>query len=197
MTAQELAALLAFATAISFTPGPNTTLSAPLAANRGLRHAMPFVAGVPVGWSLMLVGCALGLGALIDAAPGLRGALQAFGIAYLLWLAWQLVKTRTLAQADKLAVGFGRGIALQFVNIKAWMAALTVSAGWIAVSGQTVTRLTIVLPLMIAYALASNFAYALVGSLLRPWLARGRRLVWFNRAMAAVLATTAAWMAVL
>ncbi|RYZ12281.1 MAG: LysE family translocator, partial [Comamonadaceae bacterium] len=33
-----------------------------------------------------------------------------------------------------------------------------------------------------------------IGSLLRGWLAKGRRLLWFNRTMAAVLVLTAAWM---
>jgi hypothetical protein len=33
-----------------------------------------------------------------------------------------------------------------------------------------------------------------VGSLLRHWLAQGQRLLWFNRALAVVLAATAAWM---
>ena len=37
--------------------------------------------------------------------------------------------------------------------------------------------------------------YALVGSLLREWLAQGRRLLWFNRTMALALVLTAAWMA--
>jgi hypothetical protein len=44
MPGSELLALLGFATAMAFTPGPNTTLSAALAANHGLRHALPFVA---------------------------------------------------------------------------------------------------------------------------------------------------------
>ena len=66
----ELTALLVFSTAMAFTPGPNTTLSAALAANHGLRHAMRFVLGVPVGWGLLLVACALGLGALVQAPAG-------------------------------------------------------------------------------------------------------------------------------
>ena len=49
MSTQEWGALLVLATATSFTPGPNTTLSTALAANRGLRHAMPFVLAVPDG----------------------------------------------------------------------------------------------------------------------------------------------------
>jgi threonine/homoserine/homoserine lactone efflux protein len=48
---------------------------------------------------------------------------------------------------------------------------------------------------MLVYAFTSNFAYALAGALLRNWLARGQRLLWFNRAMAAVLVLTAWWMA--
>lgn len=46
----ELTALLLFATAMSFTPGPSTTLAAALAANGGLplRNFNPVLAGVLV-----------------------------------------------------------------------------------------------------------------------------------------------------
>jgi threonine/homoserine/homoserine lactone efflux protein len=199
MTAQEFAALLVFSTAMAFTPGPNTTLSAALAANGGLRRAMRFVLAVPFGWGLLLLACAGGLGALLQAAPVLRGAIKALGLAYMLWLAWKLARTERLGQAaaDGLRVGFAQGVALQFVNIKAWMNALMISAGWITVDDAVGARLAIVLPLMMAYGFASNFAYALIGSALRHWLAQGRRLAWFNRALAAVLVVTAAWMAAL
>jgi threonine/homoserine/homoserine lactone efflux protein len=53
------------------------------------------------------------------------------------------------------------------------------------------------MPLMMAYGLASNLTYALVGSALRDWLAQGRRLLGFNRVLAGVLVATAAWMAML
>ena len=44
------------------------------------------------------------------------------------------------------------------------------------------------------FAFGSNFTYAVAGSLLRRWLARGRRLLWFNRTLAVVLLATAGWM---
>jgi threonine/homoserine/homoserine lactone efflux protein len=199
MTAQEFAALLVFSTAMAFTPGPNTTLSAALAANGGLRRAMRFVLAVPFGWGLLLLACAGGLGALLQAAPVLRGVIKALGLAYMLWLAWKLARTERLGQAaaDGLRVGFAQGVALQFVNIKAWMNALMISAGWITVDDAVGARLAVVLPLMMAYGFASNFTYALIGSALRHWLAQGRRLAWFNRALAAVLVLTAGWMAAL
>ena len=196
MTWQEFTALLVLATAMSFSPGPNTTLSTALAANGGLRHAMRFVLAVPVGWCLLLLLCAAGVGALVVAAPVLRGGIKAVGVGYLLWLAWKLSGTATLgvAAGDKLQIGFIEGVALQFVNIKAWLLALTIVAGWVAGQPDALQRLAIVTPVMLVYAFASNFTYALVGAVLRNWLAQGKRLLWFNRAMAAILVLTAFWM---
>lgn len=196
MNWQEFTALLVLATAMSFSPGPNTTLSTALAANGGLPRAMRFVWAVPVGWSLLLALCAAGVGTLVMAAPSLRGVIKALGVGYLLWLAWKLSGSGSLGQADsaKLRVGFKQGVMLQFLNIKAWLLALTLVAGWIAGQPDALRRFAIVAPVMLVYAFTSNFAYALAGALLRHWLAQGRRLLWFNRAMAAVLALTAWWM---
>lgn len=203
MNWQEFTALLVLATAMSFTPGPNTTLSTALAANHGLRRALPFVCAVPFGWGVLLGICALGLGALVLAVPLLGWAIKLAGVAYLLWLALKLARARPPGQADaaRMEVTFWQGAALQFVNIKAWMLALAIVSGWIAGRADPVQRMAVVLPVMLAFAFFSNLTYALAGSLLRDWLAgplgSGRRLRWFNRAMAAVLVATALWMLLL
>ena len=200
MNWQEFTALLVLATAMSFTPGPNTTLSTALAANHGLRRAMPFVCAVPVGWGVLLSLCALGLGALVLAVPLLSWAVKLVGVAYLLWLAFKLAGSRQLSEADaaRLNVTFWQGAALQFVNIKAWMLALAIVSGWIAGRAEPGLRFAVVLPVMLAYAFASNLSYALAGALLRDWLrgpgGTGRRLLAFNRVMAGVLVLTAFWM---
>ena len=200
MNWQEFTGLLVLATAMSFSPGPNTTLSTALAANHGLKRAMPFVCAVPVGWGVLLAVCALGLGALVLAMPLLGWVIKLAGVAYLLWLASKLARSRQLGQLDaaRLTVTFWQGAALQFVNIKAWMLALAIVSGWIAGRADPGQRMAVVLPVMLAFAFASNLTYALAGSLLREWLAgplgSGRRLVLFNRAMAAVLVVTAFWM---
>ena len=197
MSPTEFTALLLLATASTFTPGPNTTLSTALAANRGLRGALHFVCAVPAGWALLLLLCGVGLGALVLAVPLLRWGILVTGVAYMLWLAARLARSGTLGEADarRLDVSFVEGVGLQFLNIKAWMLALTVVAGWVVGQPDWVARLLLVLPVMLAFGFASNFTYALVGSLLRHWLAQGRRLLWFNRAMALALVLTAVWMA--
>ena len=201
MSGAELTALLLFATAMSFSPGPNTTLSTALAANLGLKRAMRFCLAVPTGWTLLLLGCGLGVGALVLGVPALRWALKAAGVGYMGWLAWKLARSGQLAQVDerRLEVTFWQGVGLQFLNIKAWMLALTLTAGWVVnASGQPAPnpgeRLAIIAAVMVFFAFTSNFLYACIGSLLRQWLAHGQRLLWFNRVLAGVLAATAAWM---
>ena len=200
MNTVEFTALMVLTTAASFTPGPNTTLSTALAANLGLKRSLRFVLAVPVGWGLLFSLCAGGVGALVVALPPLRIGIQAMGVTYLLWLAARLARSGTLTQADasQLNVTFWQGVVLQFLNIKAWMLALTVVSGWLAGREDALQRFAIILPLMLAFGLVSNLTYALIGSLLRHWLSgpenSGLRLRWFNRCMAAVLVLTAAWM---
>ena len=196
MNWQEYVSLLAFCAAMSFSPGPNTMLATALAANHGWRRALKFCFAVPAGWTVLMLACGLGLGALVVQWPTLNWAIKLMGAAYMLWLASKLLGTRQMAQADadKLDVGFWQGAALQFVNIKAWLLALTLTAGWITPGPNQPLRLLIVCAIMLCFAFCSNFSYALMGSMLRQWLSIGQRLLWFNRSMAAVLAATMLWM---
>jgi len=201
MNTGELLALLIFSTAMSFSPGPNTTLSTALAANHGLRRALRFCLAVPAGWTLLLLATGLGLGALVTGVPALTWAIKLAGAAYMVWLAWKLGGARQLAQVDasRLDVTFTQGVGLQFLNIKAWMLALTLTAGWVVNAGGQPApnpgeRLAIITAVMLLFAFTSNFLYAVMGSLLRDWLTQGARLLWFNRALALVLVATAGWM---
>ena len=219
MNWQEFTALLVLATAMSFSPGPNTTLSTALAANHGFKRALLFVCAVPVGWGLLLTLCVFGLGALLLAVPLLASAIKAIGVGYLLFLAFKLARLNHLFHWFKrwfnwgqtpnkviptdnparLNISFMQAVAMQFVNIKAWMLALAIVSGWIAGRANPGERFAIVLPLMLAFAFFSNLTYAWVGALLKDWLegpnGSGSRLTWFNRAMALVLLLTAFWMA--
>jgi threonine/homoserine/homoserine lactone efflux protein len=199
MRSEELFALIALATVGTFTPGPNTALSATIAANHGLRRALPFVCAVPAGWGVLLVLNAAGLGVMVLGYPPLRWGLLAAGVLYLLWLAWRLANTQHLSEvAIGPVVGFKQGVMLQFINIKAWFLALSVVSGWVIGHDDTVARLLETLPIFMFFGLTSNLTYAWIGASLRHWL-RGpndtaQRLQWFNRIMALALLGTVVWM---
>jgi len=196
LTSEELIALMVLSTASSFTPGPNTTLSTALAANHGFRSAMKFIVAVPVGWGLLLSLCLAGLGQLVLAVPALRWVIMAGGTSYLLWLAFRLWGTREMASANaaRLNITFAQGVGVQFLNIKAWMLALSLVAGWVAGHDNALERSLVLVPIMMSFGFFSNLTYALMGSLLRTWLSQGRRLLVFNRCMSAALVFTAIWM---
>lgn len=202
MTLEELMALLVLATIGSFTPGPNTALSTTLAANHGLRRALPFVCAVPCGWGLLLLASSAGLGLVVQQYPAARWALLLFGASYLLWLAARLARTTALSaqRQDTVRIRFVQGVGLQFLNPKAWFLAISVVSGWVVGFGNTLERLALVLPLFMLFGLSSNLAYACVGAILREWLqgpdGTAKRLVAFNRLMALGLVGTTVWMAV-
>lgn len=199
MSSTELLALLALAAVGTFTPGPNTALSATLAANHGWRRAMPFVCAVPAGWSILLILNAAGLGVVVLGLPPLRWGLLAASMMYLMWLAFKLASTQGLSEASNgPIVGFKEGVMLQFINIKAWLLALSVVSGWVIGHDNTLARLLTALPIFMFFGLASNLTYVWIGASLRYWL-RGpndtaQRLQWFNRLMAVTLLATVAWM---
>ena len=150
----EFTALLLLSTAASFSPGPNTALG----ANLGLRHALRFVCAVPVGWGILFVLCATGLGGLVVAFPPLRWGIVVLGNGYLLWLASRLWGSGSLQLADsvKLQVGFVQGVGLQFLYIKAWMLALAIVAGWVAGREDATARTLVLLPIIGGVVLAST-----------------------------------------
>jgi threonine/homoserine/homoserine lactone efflux protein len=198
MNTDELSALLLLCTTVCFTPGPNNTLVTALAANGGLRHAMRLICAVPIGWATLLALCAAGVGGLLFAVPALRNALQLAGLGYLLWLAWGLARSRHMAGGGLAVpfVGFRRGLALQFLNPKAWLLAMTITTGWIAGRPDAGWRFAQVLPVLLSFTFAANMTYAITGATLRKWLSVGQRLQVFNIAMASGLAITAIWMLV-
>jgi threonine/homoserine/homoserine lactone efflux protein len=94
---------------------------------------------------------------------------------------------------------FWDGIGLQFINIKAWMLALTLTAGWVVnahrdarpepgrTAGHHLRRDG-------GVRVHQQFHLCLARLAAAPDPVAGRRLLWFNRAMGFVLLLTAVWM---
>jgi LysE type translocator len=90
MPLEQLLALAILAFVGSYTPGPNNMIATVTGANHGFRAALPHVFGVPFGFSSMLIASAAGVAALLLTYPFIAALLKWAGIAYLLFIAWQL-----------------------------------------------------------------------------------------------------------
>lgn len=132
-------AFAAFVLVTTVTPGPNNTLLMASALNAGIVRTLPFLAGIQIGFSAMLVLAAIGLGQLFDRLPALQTAMKLAGAVLLVRLAWKLA----IAPAGRTAAGAARTLSLaegalfQLLNPKAWIMCLTAitvflppEAGW-------------------------------------------------------------------
>jgi len=147
------AALVTFAAVTSVTPGPNNLMILASGAAFGWRRTLPHLAGVTLGFGVMLGAVVLGLGAMLERYPQALVVLRGIGAAWLLWLAWQLARpalrrgTRTAAARDPQArprpMTAVEAALFQWVNPKAWSMAAGASAAFSGIADGTLERATI------------------------------------------------------
>src|SRR5438132_13336948 len=91
-TQLNLTALALFAFVSSITPGPNNLLVMRSGARFGLAPTGPHVLGIEAGLTGLVILAYLGVGALLLALPSAFTVLRWACFAYLLWLAWQVLR---------------------------------------------------------------------------------------------------------
>ncbi|MFT3972592.1 MAG: LysE family translocator [Amaricoccus sp.] len=122
----DLATLLAFVAAvlvIAITPGPDMAFFLGRAISQGRAAGLAAVAGATTGILVHTTLVALGLSALITAAPTAYLALKIAGALYLAWLAVQAIRhgsTLTIARPTEasLAATWASGLAINLLNPK-------------------------------------------------------------------------------
>ena len=189
MTADMLLSLCAFAVVSSITPGPSNLMLLSSGANFGFRRTLPQIFGIAAGFGALLAGVALGLGVLLTAAPALHVALKFGGAGYLLYLAWRIATARSAGAESRMArpLSFAEAAAFQWINPKAWVAA--VSAMAVYASAEAPLRSVVwVVPVFTLAILPSLAIWAGCGMALRAVLGDARRLRLFNLALGVLLA---------
>lgn len=187
----DLLALAAYAFAMCITPGPNVLMVTASGAAHGYCASLPHLLGASLGTGLQTVLVGLGLAALFARHPQLHQLLLWVGCAYLLWLGWRLVGAAALQ--DRPAgppLGFGQALALQALNPKAWMMALTTASLFLPAEPQGPGPALLLGGVMAAVNFPSLSLWALFGSALRGWLKAARWRRAFNALMALLLLLT-------
>jgi len=121
MTLTLILGLATFTFVASITPGPNNLMLMASGANFGLRRTVPHMAGVSLGFGVMVLVVGFALAGIIAALPWLYEVLRWAGAAYLLYLAYKIatshgIGTKTAPQSP---MTFWQAAAFQWVNPKA------------------------------------------------------------------------------
>lgn len=189
----SFAALIAYAVAASFTPGPNNLMALDGARRWGFRRMTAFVAGVAAGcFGVTLLACLMNL-ALYRWIPGVRIVMGILGTGYMLWLAFKIYRSTGSAKEEqgiRLAYSLRAGFWLQFINPKLLLYAITAVSTFVMPYAPSLLQLLGVSALLGVIALFSSGSWAAFGALFQPFLARHER--GFNTVMALLLAYSAA-----
>ena len=196
MNTEWLLAFIGFAFATAGTPGPNNAILAASAANYGLRRTLPAVFGVSLGFAFMIAAAGLGLGGLFQAHPQLAFWLRLPATAFMLWLAWKIATARPAADDAKGAdnggnargapPGFFQMAAFQWVNPKGWAMVLSMMGVFAGHNAGFTRDMLLMAELFAVIGTITAASWALIGQFAGRLL-NARQLVWFNRAMAALL----------
>jgi threonine/homoserine/homoserine lactone efflux protein len=173
----DLALLLAFANfafVASITPGPNNLMVMASGAAFGMRATFPHIAGIALGFAVMLSSVVFGLGAVLAQVPVLWSLLKWGGVIWLCYLAWQLARPaifwtpsagKTGRDAERARpMTLIEAALFQWVNPKAWAMALAVTVAYADLAPSAWQR-----------AITMSLVFAVVAPLCNgTWLVAGR-----------------------
>jgi len=184
-----LIALVVFAAVMAFTPGPNNVMVLSSGLTYGLRRTLPHIAGIAIGVSFMVAAMGIGLGAIFTAYPVLQTILKYAGIAYLIYLAFVIAMSESVAPGQDNQRGpmaFWAAALFQWVNVKGWVMAIGIVTAYSAIATFP-WNIAMQAALMFIMGGLSSLVWAFFGSSLRRILTSRGAVRGFNIVMALLL----------
>ncbi|MEM8699330.1 MAG: LysE family translocator [Pseudomonadota bacterium] len=184
--------MLEFATAVFFlliTPGPGVLSVAGVGSGFGWARGMTYLWGLCLGNFLVGVAVVSGLAALIFSVPYLREVLLVASAAYLSWLAWKIATAggRVAFSEARTAPGFRDGVALQFINPKAYAVNTNLFTGFAFAGSAFATEVAVKFAILNAIWIPIHVLWLWAGVSLRRMDLPERYLRAINIAMAVCL----------
>jgi threonine/homoserine/homoserine lactone efflux protein len=101
----------------------------------GLGRTLPHLAGVILGFGLMIAVVGLGLDILFQRFPQILPVMRVAGSIYMIWLALKIAVARPIGEVEAggRPIGFLAAAGFQWVNPKAWVMALSALAAYAGV----------------------------------------------------------------
>ncbi|WP_426127748.1 LysE family translocator [Pararhizobium sp. PWRC1-1] len=194
MTTALLLSMATFSLAASISPGPVNIVAMSTGMRHGLGRSMRFT-GASVGFAVLLILIGLGLSAAVNWLPNLLASIRWAGVLFLAYMAIALAADGggLSANTRPAAPSAIDGALLQWLNPKPWLAS-TAGMGVFA-AGTDLPRLLIFAAIYFVVCYVSVSCWAMAGMALRQWVTNSSRIRIMNRFLAALVAATAAYLA--
>ena len=194
MESIDFVSLIPFVFITTFTPGPNNIACTSMAINFGLKRSMGFLYGIFFGFVSVLLLAGFFSNILLKTIPDLEPIMRWIGAAYILYLAYNILKADYSFQQNNQQVqpfSFSHGFLLQFLNPKGIIYALTLYSAFLY-SIIDIPRYIVLFAFILASTgFLSLLLWALFGTLISRFLYQDKLRKTVNLLLAVLLAYTA------
>lgn len=183
--------LALFSLAGTYTPGPNTIMLTASGQAFGFRRSIPHMLGIIVGCVTLFTAFGFGLAQIFQLYPQLHQALRIAGAAYLLYLAWRILRAGDPAgngEARAQPLTLLEAAAFQWVNVKALTLAVGIVSAFTTVGGNQMAEVALIVAVFTLVMMPSLPIYVLFGVAIRSLLKSDRSRATVNTIMAALVA---------
>ena len=194
MESIDFVSLIPFVFITTFTPGPNNIACTSLAINFGIKKSMGFLYGIFLGFMSVLLLAGFFSNMLLKMIPGLEPIMRWIGAAYILYLAYGILKADYSFQQDNQQAqpfSFSHGFLLQFLNPKGIIYALTLYSAFLYSIIDMPRFIVLFAFTLSSIGFLSLLLWALFGKIISHFLYRDRVRKIVNLLLAFLLAYTA------
>lgn len=184
---EHYGAFVLFVVAMTATPGAGNLAMLALGQRVGYLGAMPFLVGVVCGGVAIDVLVALGLGELYEASPDAALVLKFCGTAYILYLAWKVMRMHAQPADGPLRMRFWEGLILHPLNPKTWAMAVSAFAQFVDPAGPRLEQTVWYVATFLAGMVLFHSMWGLAGAALMRLLRTPSLRLGINTAMVAAM----------
>ena len=195
MNTSLLIAALVFLIPMYITPGPNNVLCAVHGSQHGFRATLPLIFGMVIGWLIMGVFAAFTID-LLEQNTDTLYYLTIIGSSYMVYLSYKISVSKPLNDEEKESqiLSPKTGLALQFVNGKAWIHDIVLLGSFGTIFGTGFLAKMSLIFFSIVLCLPFVMSWAAFGTLLRRIFTTPKSAILLNRIMGSSLFIVAIWL---
>lgn len=190
MTLTLLFSMVTFSLVMSITPGPVNMMIISSGINHGFKKTFSFVSGATIGFTLLLLLIGLGLSKFYALYPNFFSFLEILGAGFIIYVGYKISTAQGSLEVDKnnqKTLKFYEGFLLQWLNPKAWIAAISGVSMFVIDSFSL--WVFVIIYFLVCY-LSLSF-WGVVGQKALYFFNTNRRLKLFNISMGTVLMISA------
>lgn len=162
----DFSGMLLYLAVSAFTPGPNNLMCMYLGATYGLKGSRKFITASMASVFVKALLCGLLNVALASVIPAVVPMLKWVGAAYMLYLAWTMLKSGMKGGQVGEKQGestYSAGILLQILNMKSWVSAISLFSVYVVPYTTALWAVLAGAGTMLGLLIAASLSWCLFG----------------------------------